>query len=957
MHAQDVRISGEVSSALTQEGVPHAIVRIMTIDGQTQLASDTTRYRLITEKGDKWENTYPDKQSGAIFSLIVPIRDNYLLRVEAENFEPYQCPITPKAGGNKINVPAIHLMPRSKERQLGEAEVKATRIKMFYKGDTLVYNADAFNVAQTESLRKLVEQLPGAEMKDGEIRINGKRIDNLLLSGKDFFKGNIQAALDNLPAYIVSRIKVYDKSGELSELVGRDMHDESYVMDVHLKRQYIGIWMAKLEADGGTEKLWGAQGFLMRFDDRQMFTLNADINNFSQSRQMNDICNTLDRYPGKTASKAVRLSYYIEPNATWRFTAEGSAKRKDTDLSSWENTETYLSPVNLMTRNADRADNKEIEITSSAHIRARKKAHWQHSLNYDFSFAHNRNTRDAHGLSYYLPSLTAWEGLSLDSIIRMEEDKAEDNALLNSLFNPQLIRSYSTTHRPTWKSSFVLGTDLINFNTTLKHHTQTQREFSNYRLTTYANHATDARRRYQYRHDYAFDLTPELEWTHQYERIRKFDGVITLFLRYAHRYGTANHPEYRLERMTEWAGQIGWGLESLGLLPETEWQSLCLDEKNSFYSSEKEGKAEAGIRISHKFHLTGGTSLQFNANESVYHLRRTLDYSREESVYRPSRKGIFFQPALTLKWKHESREGRTWMPEWETGYQGQPTMPALTRLLPIRDASDPLNLFVGNQELGNAFSHQVNSSYRLEHVKSGRTFNLSTTYRRLHNDIATQSYFDADTGIRTYQPVNTSRTHSIQGHTEYTTALDKKKRLYLSASFSSDYYQTENLSFLTEENKASAGLLRNVGLTPYMSLKATFGDKFRFYGRWMTSFRHVSQPGMSDSYRQTGLYANIYYTLPFGIEFNTTIRTTFYAGNSLQTLNRTTTNWQASLGKVFFNERLTISLTANDILGQADSYRSEVTANNRIESYTNVLPRYVMLQIHYTFSKTGGNRQ
>ena len=133
---------------------------------------------------------------------------------------------------------------------------------MFYKGDTLIYNADAFNVAQTESLRKLIKQLPGAEMTDGEVRINGKRVDNLLISGKDFFQGNIQTALYNLPAYIVNRIKVYDKAGEQSELTGRDMHDKSYVMDVHLKRKYNGVWMAKLSADGGTDALWGGQAFL-----------------------------------------------------------------------------------------------------------------------------------------------------------------------------------------------------------------------------------------------------------------------------------------------------------------------------------------------------------------------------------------------------------------------------------------------------------------------------------------------------------------------------------------------------------------------------------------------------------------------------------------------------------------------------------------------------------------------
>ena len=61
IYAQTTRISGEVSSALTQEGVARAVVRLLNADSATVIATDTTRYRLITEKGDNWQNTYADK--------------------------------------------------------------------------------------------------------------------------------------------------------------------------------------------------------------------------------------------------------------------------------------------------------------------------------------------------------------------------------------------------------------------------------------------------------------------------------------------------------------------------------------------------------------------------------------------------------------------------------------------------------------------------------------------------------------------------------------------------------------------------------------------------------------------------------------------------------------------------------------------------------------------------------
>ena len=951
--AQSVRILGEVSSALTQEGVARAVVKLMTADSATLVATDTTSYRLIKEKGDNWENTYTDKHSGAVFSFIVPAKKEYQLVVEAKGFEEFRYRVVTETGKKVVNVPSIYLIP-IKERQLNEAVVKATQIKMFYKGDTLIYNADAFNVAQTESLRKLVRQLPGAEMTDGEIRINGKRVDNLLISGKDFFQGNIQAALDNLPAYIVSRIKVYDKAGEQSELTGRDMHDESYVMDVHLKRKYIGMWMAKLSADGGTEGLWGGQAFLMRFDDRQMFTVNADVNNFNQDRQMFDMADMSSTYPwGQVKTKTARFSYYTEPNKTWRFTADGKVSRKDTDKHSWQNNETYLSPNNLMNRNAEHLASEDVSAIGSAVLRARKSGSWQHSLSYKFNYTHRRETHDSHSLSYYLPAKAAWEGISLDSIIRLEEKEINENALLYSLFNPELSRSHNFTHRPKWQSSFVFGTDLLNFNASLGHETQTRRNFSNYRLTTYADGTTETLRRYLNMRDYFLDFDPELEWVHQYESVKRYSGIMKPSLRFTHRYGTANHPEYRLERIAEWSDHQGWGLESLSRLPETEWQTICLDEANSYYSTEREEKLEAGVQLSHKVLFERGTSLLIEADESFYYQHRTLNYDREGRKYTPRREGFFFRPALKLKWKYENREGRTWMPEWDADYHGKPSMPTLTQLLPIRDDSDPLNRFVGNAELDNSFTHELNSAYRLQHVKSDRSFNINATYRRICNDIATQSVYDPTTGIRTYQPVNTSRTHAVLGRTEFSSPLDSKKRFYLSGSLSADYYQAENFSFLAEESTTTAGLLRNFGITPGLTLRATIGNRLRFYGRWSTAFRHVSQPCMSDNYRETTLYGDISYALPWGIQFATLIQTTLYAGNSQAALNRTATKWDASLSKYFLDDRLGIHIKAHDLLAQANTYRSEVTTTGRIESYTDVLPRYLMLTVSYNFNWVG----
>lgn len=117
------------------------------------------------------------------------------------------------------------------EAQLDEVVVKATKIKVVHRGDTIVYDATAFALPEGSMLDALIKQLPGAELKDnGEIFVNGKKVDYLTLNGKKLFKGNNQVMLENLPYYTVKNIKVFNQKRTLAEEAsqgkGRD-----YVMD------------------------------------------------------------------------------------------------------------------------------------------------------------------------------------------------------------------------------------------------------------------------------------------------------------------------------------------------------------------------------------------------------------------------------------------------------------------------------------------------------------------------------------------------------------------------------------------------------------------------------------------------------------------------------------------------------------------------------------------------------
>ena len=94
------------------------------------------------------------------------------------------------------------------EDSLKEVVIKATKIKMTYRGDTITFNADAFNLPEGSMLDALIRQMDGVELKDdGRILVQGEQVEELMLNGKDFFKGNNKVRLDNLPAYTVQRVQ------------------------------------------------------------------------------------------------------------------------------------------------------------------------------------------------------------------------------------------------------------------------------------------------------------------------------------------------------------------------------------------------------------------------------------------------------------------------------------------------------------------------------------------------------------------------------------------------------------------------------------------------------------------------------------------------------------------------------------------------------------------------------
>ena len=139
------------------------------------------------------------------------------------------------------------------KQQLEAAKITAAANPVEVLKDTIVYNAAAFKTGTNASLGDLLKKMPGIEVgKDGTVKVNGKAVSKITVNGKTFFMGDNSAALSNLPASIVNKVKVIDKDSKEAQFTGIKDTDKEKVMDVELKEEYKKGWFGNVKLGLGS---------------------------------------------------------------------------------------------------------------------------------------------------------------------------------------------------------------------------------------------------------------------------------------------------------------------------------------------------------------------------------------------------------------------------------------------------------------------------------------------------------------------------------------------------------------------------------------------------------------------------------------------------------------------------------------------------------------------------------
>jgi hypothetical protein len=188
-----------------------------------------------------------------------------------------------------------------------------SKMPVTVKGDTIVYNADSFQNGTERKLEDVLKKLPGVEINDdGEIEIEGKTVEKIMIDGKDFFDGDTKLATKNIPSNALDKIEVLRNYADVSQLSGVQNNQDRVAINIKLKEGKKNFWFGDITAGAGDapdETLYLLQPKLFYYSPKYTINVIGDVNNMGEVvLDRGDIRNFSGGFRSQSPSNGTNLS-------------------------------------------------------------------------------------------------------------------------------------------------------------------------------------------------------------------------------------------------------------------------------------------------------------------------------------------------------------------------------------------------------------------------------------------------------------------------------------------------------------------------------------------------------------------------------------------------------------------------------------------------------------------------
>ena len=846
---------------------------------------------------------------------------------------------------------------------LSEATVTAQAAKVQVKGDSLVFNADAYRLPPGSALEELIKRLPGATIEDdGTVKINGKAVSKILIDGKEYFINDKNVALKNIPTNIIDNVKAYDRKSDLSRITGIDDGEEETVLDLSVKKGMNNAWIGQFNGGVGTEHRYNGRLNVNHFSDSESYSFVGSANNIGDrgfggggGRGWGWGSN------GLRASKELGFNFATERE---KLETGGYVWHRYDGSDSWSksSTENFVVSSGAFSQSTNQSYGSNSSLSSGLRFE------WKPDTMTNIIFRPNASISRNRGYNFgssgtYDSDPTSYDENTLDEAEEQFGNRVSDSEIqevVDMIVNTRRSRSQSYSSSRSMSGELQLNRKLntkgrnITLRMTGGFTNSESRQLSassiNYRESTgrendinnrYYNTPTRSRNysiqatysepiadrtylQFSYRFNYRYNKSDRNAFT--YDDIAYNDLVDALK---SNRYDIAGAIDQLM------SNPIGY----------TETYNDSLSQFSEYKNFDHTASVMMRI-VRDKYNLNFGVDLLPQHSVLNYHYMG-MSYDNI------TRNVVNFTPTFNLRYKFSDTTNLN------IRYNGRTSQPSMTNLLEIVDDSDPLNIRMGNSKLKPSFTQNLRAFFNTYDMEHQRGIWGHAYFNLRQNNISNRTYYDETSGVSTTKPENINGNWDGGFGVGMNTAIDKDKYFTintftnLSYNNSVSYLDPQKYPDNDKSTTKSINVRENLGLS-YRR------DWYEFGLNGSLNYSHSNNNVVENSKLNTwnfsyGFEVNL--TAPWGTQFSSDIAMNSRRGYSQESMNTNELIWNAQLSQSFLkNNALTVSFEWNDILQKRSNISRTINSMMSSDTRYNAIYSYGMLKVIYKLNIFGGKQ-
>lgn len=831
-------------------------------------------------------------------------------------------------------------------RQLGEVTVTASKVKFYNKGDTLVYNADAFQLADGSMLDALISQLPGVELNNkGEIRVNGEYVETLLLNGKQFFSSDKKLMLENIGAYTVKDVEVYKGQTRIEKWIDNPLKEKHLTMNVKLKKEYSRGWILNAQGGYGTEDRYMGRLFASSFGLKSNVALIGNINNLNDTFDPSDYGSWRQSNYGteKNRQRKAGLNYNHE-SADVKRTIDGSFKFEDnsnTELTTNNGTSFYATgDVYSYSHSVNRLSSFSLSTEHNGMLDLGRV-----NINGQLSGSYRRSERASSSLSGSFNEEQPDVSAEFLRTIYGNGSAEQLAALINRSITARDNRGRSAEVSGNVTTHYKLpgSSDMLTFTLSSSYEAEKSHDWNDYTINYgVESKPADCRRQYG-------DNSPihnlMLKGAVAYEaRFRNLN--LNLGYDYLFNDRVSDMRMYALERLAN--------MGEYGFLPDGYLDAF--DQANSYNSRRWESCHTFRPSLRYVLKTASGGEFKADFNPTMAVKQRHMNYWRDGKSYRVNHTGFMVDMGYSgVRLEYSNKESsimnigkdRTTKYVLSYEYSINTTLPEMMDLVDIVDESNPLLIREGNPGLKNAYHQSHSVSWSIAPAKISISNDISVRYEYDTDALVQGVRYDMNTGVsrvRTYN-VNGNRSVTVDDRVFWS-----KGNVYIQSMTRACF--SKNVFMSTTGQSADFGkyYTKNTEVSERLNVSwRNRGCSVSFNGDM--AYRKTSREGADDIDAIHANYGvNAMITLPAGLSIGTNFTLSTRWGYGDKDLDTTDAVWNANISYAPKNKRWVFMLHGFDLLHSMSSVHYFVSAMGRSVWASNTLPRYILASVQYRFN-------